>query len=502
MPPIWGQTIGFQEIAPAQSSLYKSAHLFGVGTTLLQSLFIRNYTLVEQLEIDFQAGATAITGETGAGKSLVLDALAMALGDRADSDTIRHGEDRAEITASFDISALPEAQAWLRSQDYDSDQCILRRIYTLEGRSRGYINGMPCTMQQLRELGEMLVDIHSQHEHQSLLRRDTHCRLLDEFAGTIALAAEVTQSYRSWRTLRDKTEQLRNNAAELAARRDLLSFQLGELRDLALDSSAFEALEQEQQALANADQIVHDSQQLLAICDQGDEFNINAGLHRALSLLHGLKHKPQALENAEELINSSVINMEEAVREIEAHLHSFEANPQRLEEVDSQLSELYQLARKHRVEPAELKARLAELDSEWQQLDSDDNNLDALEQQLSVKAQVYHQLADKLSVQRRNAGKAMAAEINQQLQQLSMQGAELCVALNAAERSEPGSNGNETVEFLIATNPGQPHKPLQKIASGGELSRVSLAIQVIAAAHSSIPTLIFDEVDVGIGDGR
>ena len=467
---------------------------------MLVSINIRNYTLVESLEIEFFKGTTAITGETGAGKSLVLDALGMALGDRADSGTIRHGKERAEITASFDISAIEDAQLWMEFHDFDIDEsCILRRIYTSEGRSRGYINGQPCTMQQLQQLGDMVADIHSQHEHQSLLRKETHRKLVDEYASAGDLAIQVGEHFREWHKVEKKLSELMNRADELLARKDLLSFQVNELKELDLDPSVLKKLETEQQTLANAEQILQDSHSLLAICDQTEGFNIRDGLNRAIAILTGLKHKPEALVSAEELLQSGLIQVEEATREIEHHVDRFEANPERLQLVEDQLSVIFQLARKHRVNPDQLADTLSTLGTELSSLMGGSDNVESLQHQLAELASTYERAAKRLSTARNKAAMTMALEINEQLHRLSMEGAELLIQLTPANTGEYRSSGLEEIEFLLATNPGQPHKMLAKIASGGELSRVSLAIQVVAASHSKIPTLVFDEVDVGIG---
>ena len=467
---------------------------------MLLSININNFTLVESLEIEFSSGTTAITGETGAGKSLVLDALGMALGDRADINTIRHGKQRAEITATFDIARAPEAMAWLQQNDLDADdQCILRRLYTTEGRSRGYINGQSCTMQQLQTLGEMLTDIHSQHEHQSLLRRETHRKLLDEYAGTTELAEQVATIFQQWNSADKKLRRLLEQSDELTARRDLLTFQVEELQQLGLDNKELARLEEEQHSLANADQIVQESHNLMAICDREESFNLRDGLNRALAILSGLKHKPEALASAEELLQSAMIQLEEAINEIESHIDRFEADPQRLQQVEERLSAIFQLSRKHRVNADQLVETLESLQAELAELEGGEESVDNLQKELEQLAGEYRKLSQKLGKQRIKAAKSMAKEINLQLQNLSMEGAELVVSTTPLAEGEFRATGNETIEFLIATNPGQPHKPLQKIASGGELSRVSLAIQVVAAAHSDIPTLVFDEVDVGIG---
>ena len=467
---------------------------------MLLSITINNYTLVDTLEIEFSGGTTAITGETGAGKSLILDALSMALGDRADSSTIRQGKDRAQITASFDLSAIPEAKQWLDNQDFNADdECILRRIYTSEGRSRGYINGQPCTMQQLQQLGDLLVDLHSQHEHQSLLRRNTHRKLLDEFNTSTELVERVADNFHDWQRAAKTLHNLAERSDELNARRELLQFQVEELQEFNLEASYLQQLELEQQSLANAEQIIQDSQKLLAISDQGEAFNLRDGFNQALSILSQLKHKPEALEEAEQLLQSGLIQVDEAVRCIEQHIDRFEANPQRLQQIEDELGLIFQLARKHRVDTHQLDEKLGELTSELEQLTAGDQNLEALHQQVDEFAAKYQTAAAELSLIRQQGAVKMSQGINQQLQQLSMQGAELLIQLTPLDDNNFKSYGLEDIELMISTNPGQAHKPLAKVASGGELSRVSLAIQVVAAANSSIPTLVFDEVDVGIG---
>lgn len=461
---------------------------------------ISNYTLVESLEIEFAQGTTAITGETGAGKSLVLDALGMALGDRADTDTIRHGKERAEVTATFDINTIDAAKAWLDANDFNSDDnCILRRIYTREGRSRGYINGQPSTMSQLQELGDMLTDIHSQHEHQSLLRKETHCRLLDEYAKAEDLASKVASEYSAWHKVHLDLTNLLQRSDELDNRKDLLSFQVNELQQIDLTAKHLEQLELEQKTLANAEQIVQDSHNLLAICEQAEEFNLRDSLNKALSILANIEYKPDALKITEELLQGGLIQIEEAINEISHHIDRFEADPQRLQTVEEQLSAVFQLSRKHRVNPNQLEITLQTLETELKNLIGGSENINAMEEKLADLAKSYEKSAKQLSSKRKSASKTMAKEINRQLQKLSMEGAELLVQLSPISHGEYRSSGLEEVDFLLATNPGQPHKMLAKIASGGELSRVSLAIQVVAANHSKIPTLVFDEVDVGIG---
>jgi DNA repair protein RecN (Recombination protein N) len=468
---------------------------------MLTHLNIQNFTLVERLDLDIKPGMTVITGETGAGKSIVLDALALTLGDRAEADRVRTGASRADITATFDTSAIPSAQEWLLNMDLQQPdnppECLLRRVVNNEGKSKSYINGQPVTLQQLRILGEMLLDIHSQHEHQSLLVKDTHRRLVDEFAGQTELAKQVRLAFREWQSRLEHFIHLRDNAADVSARYQLLSYQFNELEQLALHPGELAKLEAEQRSLANADDIVRGSQQLAAFCSD-DEQGLSVTLHRALHILRNLPEKSPALQAAEELLTSAQIQVEEAQHEIDRHLDSFNLDPARLAVVEERLSAIYDLARKHRIQAEALPGFMDQLSAELEQLQGGDAKLDQLAQQVEQAEKAYRQLAEQLSAKRNKAGANLAKQVNEQLKSLAMENAKLSVSL-IPHTDKPTANGLEEVEFLISTNPGQAPRPLGKVASGGELSRISLAIQVITAQTSTTPTLVFDEVDVGIG---
>lgn len=467
---------------------------------MLISLHILNYTLVDQLEIEFCDGMTAITGETGTGKSLVLDALAMALGGRADLTTIRQGQQRAEISALFDTTHNTAAKEWLLAEDFEcTDPCILRRIYSTEGRSRGYINGRTCTMQQLKTLGERLIDIHSQHEHQSLLRRNTHRHLLDEYADAKELASQVRDAHELIGSVERQIEVAAHSQDAVSARSELLTFQVNELEHLDMQPGEFEQLESEQQRLTHAEQLLTDSQRILSLCEYQEDVNIRDSLARALGILNGLTYRPSHFDTIEELLRGSLIQVEEVVQELEREIDSFSADPVRLEQLNERMSVASQLARKHRVPPNALNGVYNSLTLELQELKNDANHLDTLKEQLDHRIRAYRKLAEKLRQKRLTAATKMAIDVNAQLASLAMLGADFRVAETLYKADTLRASGLEEIEFLIATNPGQPHLPLQKIASGGELSRVSLAIQVVAAEHVKIPTLVFDEVDVGIG---
>jgi len=453
--------------------------------------------------VEFSPGLTTITGETGAGKSLVLDALGLALGDRGDTNRIRNGAERAEVCASFDVDSTSTAKHWLADNDLESaDDCLLRRILTRDGRSRGYINGQPATMTQLRTLGTLLIDIHHQHEHQSLLSKEHQRTLLDEFGSHQTLLKQVGEDYKNWHQAQTQLEEIEQRADETLARKDLLSFQVQELNELDPQTGEVEALEQEQSLLANADTLLIDSHQVLALCD-GDgegtsEFTVLPALSRASQLLGTMEQSSPALKDALALLDSAHIQVEEALGELQTFISQVEPDPARLQWIENRLSTAYQLARKHKVKASELPELYQQLSTELANLSGDENNADALTERVKALASNYQSKAKKLSEARKKAAKHFEQKINQQLQTLAMVDANLKIALTPLA-NKYSQKGLESVELLISTNPGQAHNSLNKVASGGELSRISLAIQVVAAHNSTIPVLVFDEVDVGIG---
>ncbi len=465
---------------------------------MLTHLQISNFTLVDQLDLELAGGLTVLTGETGAGKSILLDALGLVLGDRADADKVRAGAERADIQAGFNISKLPYVSKWLEEHALDEEgECLLRRVVTREGRSRAFVNGQAVTLQQLKAIGDMLVDIHGQHEHQSLLKTATHQRLLDAFGQLRPLAREVKRHYYHWHSTREKLQYLQNQSEELNARFQLLSYQVEELALLELQEGEVEALEQEQKQLANLEQVQQNSQQLVDLCNDDDQGLVHQ-LNSALRLLHACDHGNPALDNVGNLFEQALINVQEAQSDLERSLDDDSLDPSRLPEIEERLSAVYDIARKHRVAPEALHKLQQQLSAELEQLQSGDAQIETLEQALHEHETAFRRDADALSTARAKTAKKLSKHINEKLGQLAMQHARFEVAL-APLSGEPSASGNEQVQFLISTTPGQPAKPLAKIASGGELSRISLAIQVVTAQTSTIPTLIFDEVDVGIG---
>jgi len=462
---------------------------------MLTHISISNYTIVSALDLEFRDGMTVITGETGAGKSIMLDALGLCLGDRADPKAVRPGCDKAEISASFDISDVAAAESWLENHDLlTGDECILRRIVTTEGRSRAYINGSASTLQDCAELGALLVDIHSQHAHQSLLRKEVQRQLLDTYAKNQTSAAKLEQTASDWLRANRELELLTGAQDEQTARAQLLAYQVEELDDLALEAGELEAMEAELKTLENADQILTTAHQALELCESAE----SGGL-AALKLLGDETHNGVATTTARELLDSASIQLGEARGEIQHYIDTVEINPERLAEVQRRLETIYDVARKHRVKPEGVLDIHRDLREELENLSSGGQRIEELQDSLVTLAESYNKDATKLGKSRRKAAKALETKISKELATLAMSQCEFEIRLTPRESSNPHPHGLEEVEFLISTNPGAPTQALGKIASGGELSRISLAIQVVTANSDTISSMVFDEVDVGIG---
>ena len=468
---------------------------------MLTHIHIRDFAIVDELELEFGPGMTALTGETGAGKSILVDALGLVLGDRAGSEAIRHGADKAEISATFRSSELPVLQRWLAEHDLEADDdCVLRRIIGREGRSRAYINGRPAPVQLLKELGDFLADIHGQHEHQSLLRRDVQRDLLDAYAGHGADVAALATVYRDYKARSDALEHLRSAAQDRSARSELLRFHIEELEALELGSDELKALEEEHSRLANAGRLQENCQRAIAALYE-DDVSANSLLGHAHAELSELLRFDANLKPICELLDSALIQAREASDELRSYTDRMELDPARLAWIDQRLAAIQQLARKHRIKPDELPALLERSRHEYEQLEHADEHFEALERDIARLAKEYSVLADRLSGQRRQAAAALGTKIAAAMHELGMPGGRFEIAVDALPATEFTSHGLDRIEFRVSANPGQPPLPLTKVASGGELSRISLAIQVITTDANSLPTLVFDEVDTGIGGG-
>jgi DNA repair protein RecN (Recombination protein N) len=466
---------------------------------MLRRLTIRDYAIIDGVELAFDDGLTVLSGETGAGKSIIVDALGLVLGDRADSSAVRHGCERAEITAEFDAGATAAIATWLEDNDLtEGDECILRRVVGADGRSRGYINGRPTPMSVMRELGERLVDIHGQHEHQSLLRRDAQAELLDAHGGHDAPLTAVADAFDAWHAADQAWRSLHTAAAERADRLDLLRFQLKELSALALEHGEIDTLEAEHIVLANAGRLQEAAQSALTLADGEDEVHARALLHRAVEALADVAGMEPRLGAVHQLLEQASIQLGEGADDLRRWLDGFELDPERKAWVEQRIGTAHQLARKHHVEPDELPALSERLQAEFAELDHADERLEELAQERARQESAYRKAATTLHAARTTTAQRLASSITDEMQSLGMQGGafDIRVEHDAARFSRGGS---DTVEFLVATNPGQPARALAKTASGGELSRISLGIQVTAAHAKTIACLIFDEVDAGVG---
>lgn len=469
---------------------------------MLTHIHIRDFAIIETLDLELHAGMTALTGETGAGKSILLDAIGLVLGDKADSNTVRHGADKADLTLSVDITQTPFARDWLETQgmEHEDDTCILRRVITAQGKSRAWINGSPANLTQLRELGEQLVDIHGQHEHQSLMKKDAQRHLLDGFAGNDNLLEHTRNAWQAWKKLHERVTALSQQNQQHQERVELLRFQAHELEALALQADEPEQLDEELNRLANAEQ-------LRATAEQGyaQLYDNEPSLYAILGrLMHDLAQQAQLdnrLEPALELLTSAQIQVQEASVQLRDYAESLDIDPARLQAVENRIADIRSFARKYRTDPCLLPEKLLSIQTELAQLGGDDYDLETLEKQCQAAADHYRKQASNLSKARIKAAQQLSAGVTKAMQQLGMQGGQFTITVNSETQTAFQASGMDSIEFTVSANPGQPLKSLMKVASGGELSRISLAIQMIAAQKVTLPALIFDEVDTGIGGG-
>ena len=464
---------------------------------MLKHLIIRDFVIVDTLELDFISGFTALTGETGAGKSILIDALSLALGERGDAGMVRAGCERADISAEFDISSLPLLQNWLREQELDGDDgiCLLRRTLDSSGRSRGFINGRSATLQQLREAGEHLVDIHGQHAHQSLVRGDAQRVLLDSHAGLGKQAEEVMVGYRTWQALHRRRQQLEQNAEAVAAERELLSFQRRELETLNFAADEWESLQADHARLSHAASLLETAQFGVEVLSEADTACL-AQLNALTSRLRSGLEFDAGLQGTLTMLESAQNELQEAVYALRHYQQKLDTDPQQLRQQEQRMADVVEAARKYRVPPEQLPQALTGIVARLDELGGSADLAELARQDEAARA-AYLDAARSLSEARITAAEAMSAEITAAMQTLAMQGGQFSVAL--LPLNEGNEHGLEIVEFQVAANQGTPLRSLAKVASGGELSRISLAIQVAASRAAAVPTLIFDEVDSGIG---
>ena len=465
---------------------------------MLQHLTLRDFVIVDRLELDFSNGFGALTGETGAGKSILIDALALALGERGDAGVVRSGCDRAEIAATFEIASLPEVRFWLDENGFEGEEeLLLRRLVDVSGRSRAWINGSSATVQQLREIGEFLVDIHGQHAHQSLLRADAQRQLLDNHALLGERLAKVGAAWRAWREAEQSWKEASVGAEALRREREQLEWQAGELAALAFTADEWGELELEHRRLGHAASLIEGAQYALAVLAD-DEAACERQIDRVSNRLSGLADYDPALAEVAGVLASVQAELSDAVSTLRRYADRVDLDPSRLREVEARMDAVLAQARKHRVQPAELPSLLAAWQRRLGEL-SAAADVDALRARADSLLTAYRNEAQALTVARQQAAGKMAERVSEIMRQLALSSGRFEVAL--VPLNNPAVYGLEQVEFRIGGLAGNEAKPLAKVASGGELSRISLAIQVLTSRSARVPTLIFDEVDVGIGGG-
>jgi len=467
---------------------------------------IRNFAIIKKLEIEIDDGLTVVTGETGAGKSIMLDALNLILGSRAEAEMVRHGEEQCEITALFSVNGLKNVQQWLQHRDLhetadDQNYCLVRRVVKVNKPTKCYINDQPATLTSLRELGFMLVDLHGQHEHQSLMRIPEQRRIIDQFAdhddALKVMARLASQIHRIERELSSVSKDQSDNADRM----ELLSFQLNELDEANIVDGEFEELEQEHGRLSNSQGLIEGIEAAIDALFHNEVSNVSGDLGRSLNQLTNLAEFDSNLQAANELLNSSLAQLEEAQGALESARTKIDQNPERLQEVEQRRDTMINLARKHRCAENALPARHQVLKTEYLRLETAHTQPEKLQQELVELKDQYSRVAMAISDKRQRVAEHLSKSITEQMQDLGMNGGELSINVEPHISDEVivSEHGVDHIEFMVSTNHGMPLKSLNKTASGGEMSRISLAIQVITSEKSDTPTLVFDEVDVGVG---
>jgi len=469
---------------------------------MLSSLQIRNFAIIDQAEVEFAPGMTVLTGETGAGKSILVDALGLVLGERGGTGLVRGGANRAEFTAEFDLRNLPDARLWLEEQMLDlDDACNLRRVINADGRSRSFINGNSVPLQSLKALGELLLDIHGQHFHQSLGRRDVQRNLLDYFGGLNDARAMTETAFAEWQAVAAQIASLEAADADRASRLELLQFQIAELDALALNADEIEALSLERQKLQASGRLAESATGALQRLYDGDPLNAQGLIAEAMQILEQMCEIDPSLEPIAGLLQDANIQVSEAQDTLRRYGDALNMDPERQNWVEERLDAVYSLARKHRVEPGELADLHRTLRQQLDDLEHIEERSAELADKVVAAEAEFQNLATQLSAGRNQAAGNFSSAVTGAMATLGMPGGIFEISISPREHNAPRSWGIDDIEFLISANPGQPPMPLSRIASGGELSRMSLSIQVVASDGSTIPTMIFDEIDSGVGGG-
>lgn len=469
---------------------------------MLKHLYIRHFAIIDELELEFDRGLTVLTGETGAGKSILLGALNLVLGDRADTDSIQPQAEFAEIVAEFAIQSLPQVSCWLVEQELNvEDECILRRRISRDGRSRAYINGTPVNLQVIRELAELLIDIHGQHEHQSIMKADIQRQLVDDYAGHSNLLKAVSNLFIELKLVEEQYQHLQQAGRERNDRLDLLRFQTQELDKLSLQENEYVQLNEQHQRMANAELLLSSVRQAIHSLSEDDSRNMQSELARLLNLLQKSADIDNKLIPVIELLQNAQIQLEECIGELHSYRDTIELDPQQLTETENRLQLILDLSRKHQVRGEQLYFTHKDLLQELNDIDHAGERLDELHEQCNTLETQYLDACNKLTASRQMAAQKLNKKITRSMQTLGMSGGQFVIDISAIDTKHRSACGLDKIEFTVTTNQGQPCKAISRVASGGELARISLAIQMIMATTSRIPSLIFDEVDSGIGGG-
>ncbi|HTU67389.1 MAG TPA: DNA repair protein RecN [Steroidobacteraceae bacterium] len=466
---------------------------------MLTHLQIRDFAIIDLIELEVRAGLTVLTGETGAGKSIVVDALALLAGGKGGAEVVRANAERAELSATFDISDSPKAlREILTEQSVEAeDELTVRRVISADGRSRGYLNGVSVPLQLLRDVGALIVDIHGQHEFQSLTRPSAQRELLDDFGKNLELSDGVREAYKTWVGYVNRAAELEGKARDRDSQIELLKFQVGELKALDLKEGEVAQLTEERTRHSNRGRLAEAAQAAVGLLYDSDDGNAHATASRALAGIKTLSSVDPRLAKVIPMVDEATIQIREAARELSRYLETLDIDPARQEEVERRLAAVEELGRKHRVPGSELAALTTDLEKKLADLTSADNDLTALKKQMTEALEIYRQLATKLSANRQTAARALSKDITARMQTLGMAGGRFLIDISQPS-GEPSAYGFDTVEFRVTANPGQPLRPLAKVASGGELARLSLAVQVACSAKDA-RCMVFDEVDSGVG---
>ncbi|MFT7673286.1 MAG: DNA repair protein RecN (Recombination protein N) [Gammaproteobacteria bacterium] len=470
---------------------------------MIEAINIQNFAIIDRMQLELDSGLTALTGETGAGKSILLDAINLVAGDRADSHQVKTGTEKADISVSFNVVSNPIVKDWLRDNDMTSDdECIIRRTVTSQGRSRGFINGHNATLAQLKALSESLLDIHGQHAHQSLQKSGIQRQQLDAYLGDSGLLKNVDCRYKELKGLQKEYADINKNALSRQHRIDLLTLYCSELNELNLQQNEYPLLINNYNRLAHSGELISLGNSLLTKLSDHEEFSVQQQLSLCVQLIGEQTGIDSSLQSTSDLLNQSLIQIEEVISDLRRHGDSIELDTEKLDGLNQRIASCQSLARKHRVDSEELPSLTTKFNEEFENLQSAHVNQDKLIEAICAAEKEYFKAASQLSKRRLKTAAQLSKKITSAMQQLGMEGGHFEIEVSFSESLEKARpHGLDSISYLVSANAGIPVKPLTRVASGGELSRISLAIQVIMSEASTLPTLIFDEVDSGVGGG-